>query len=296
MPSSLGHFNLYRFFLAATLSALLTQPALAQSRLIDTSVEYHRIMAEAGIARSQFIRARISKFPQSQAEKEDWYEKAIEQGDKNSLGNLARVLYCGETGIRPIDMPRAINLLTKLTELGSASAPWLIGIAYYFGDHVPQSYEESLPWLELSGRRGNPYAIRLVTEMHEKGRGTPESEAQAIWWLKLAAGHGDRKAQQRLAERLSRTATSENDFIAVYYWLLEAKKPDAITDEAILSVIELKIDPKKLAIIKEMERKATLPKHRLAEWDHESIVTGLIPCVRHMDNPVLNQMSRDPLS
>jgi hypothetical protein len=284
MPNLSRYANLKRLALTFAFGWVFSQYTLAQSLSPEIATQYHQIMGNAGIASSQFLAAVTAP---STAQKEAWYEKAVEKGKEEAIGNLAMLLYCGDE--RPKDTQRAFELLRQLSELGSAPAPWLIGIAYYFGDGVPQSYEKSLPWLELSARRANPHAVKLVTEMYGKGLGVPKSESKNTWWLEFAAAHGDKGAQLQLAERLRRKAASEDDFIAAYYWLLGAKSQGANIDETTVTLIESKIDSRKLAIIKEAD--ANFGPFRWSRWNDESVIGAYIfPCVRHLQNPVLAQM------
>jgi len=276
--------NLKRFLLTVAFGWMFSQYTLAQNLSPDIARQYHQIMGNADIASSQFLNAATAP---STAQKEAWYEKAAAKGKEEALGNLAMLLYCGDE--RPKDTQRAFELLRQLSELGSAPAPWLIGIAYYFGDGVPQSYEKSLPWLELSARRANPHAVKLVTEMYDKGLGIPKSESKNTWWLEFAAAHGHQGAQLQLAERLLRKAATEDDFIAAYYWLLGAKRQGANVDETTVALIESKIDSRKLAVIKEVDAK--FGPFRWSRWNDESVIGAYIfPCVRHLQNPALAQM------
>jgi hypothetical protein len=285
MLNSSSYANLKRFFLMFACGWVFSQHALAQSPSPDIFGNYHQIMGNAGIAGSEFLNAATTP---NIAQKEAWYEKAAKKGNREAIGNLAMLLYCGDE--RPKDTRRATELLHQLSELGSAPAPWLIGIAYYFGDSVPQSYEKSLPWLELSARRGNPHAVKLVAEMYDKGLGISKSESKNTWWLEFAAAHGHQKSQLQLAERLLRKASTEDEFIAVYYWLLGARKQGATIDETTVTLIESKIDSRKLAVIKDADAK--LGPFRWSSWDDASVIGAYIfPCMRHLQNPVLAQMS-----
>ncbi|SDY71322.1 Sel1 repeat-containing protein [Variovorax sp. YR634] len=284
MLNPFRYANLKRCLLAFAFGWMFSQYALAQSLSPDIATQYHQIMGNAGIARSQFMNAMTAP---STAQKEAWYERAVEKGKEEAIGNLAMLLYCGDE--RPKDTQRAFELLRQLSERGSAPAPWLIGIAYYFGDGVPQSYEKSLPWLELSARRANPHAVKLVAEMYDQGLGIPKSESKNTWWLEFAAAHGHQGAQLQLAERLFRKAATENDFIAAYYWFLGAKSQGANVDAATVALIESKIDSRKLSVIKEADAK--FGPFRWSRWDDESVIGAYtFPCVRHLQNPVLAQM------
>ncbi|SEK11172.1 MULTISPECIES: tetratricopeptide repeat protein [unclassified Variovorax] len=284
MLNSSRYANLKRFLLVVACGWVFSQQALSQSLSPKGVEDYHQIMGNAGIASSQFLNGASSPNVEQRVA---WYEKAAEKGNEEAIGNLAMFLYCGDE--RPKDTQRAFELLRQLSELGSAPAPWLIGITYYFGDNVPQSYEKSLPWLELSARRGNPHAVKLVAEMYDKGLGVPRSQSKNMWWLEFAAVHGQQRAQLKLGEQLFRKAATENDFIAAYYWLLGAKSQGANIDKTTVKLIESKVDSRKLAVIKEAD--AGSGPFRWSKWDEASVIGAYIfPCNRHLENPVLAQM------
>lgn len=256
----------------------------ANAQTAEMPRNYNQILSNAGIAKSQFLAGKLGV--PSQAER--WYQLAAEQGHGDAADALAILSYCGDE--RPLDMKRALVLLQERSELGSASAPWLIGISYFFGDSVTQDYAQSIPWLELSARRGNPYAVQLLIKIYREGLGTPKSEEKLVWWLRFATDRGDKRSLIQYAEYLANAPEGKRNLIASYFWLLSAQKVGVDIDQKLVKEIETGIDGQVAKVIR--QGIAASGKFVWSEWNYESLGGGYIfPCMRHLENPVLKGLS-----
>lgn len=283
--------------LKGLLLLLCAHTHIGQAQITSKKINLDEILGSAGIARSQFMNGALGakeNYPNTDSflQAERWYEQAAEQGHNSALGNLAILKYCGDK--RPLDMQRAISLLREQTKVasseeGAATAPWLIGIAYFFGDAVDQNYAQSVPWLELAGRRGNPYAVELLLKIYAEGLTEKPSEKKVLWWLRFAANHGNKDAQIRLAILLTEKGNSPDQIIAGYYWYLSAQQDGAeVNQEKILAAEQL-IDPQTATAIK--NRINSEGRYKWASWDSNSEIGAYtFPCLRHEENALLTQL------
>ena len=64
-----------------------------------------------------------------------------------------------------------IDKLKIGAEIGNPEAQFALGMAYYNGDGMPQSYGEAFKWLSLAAEQGHAEAQHNLAVMYEKGQG-----------------------------------------------------------------------------------------------------------------------------
>ena len=103
-------------------------------------------------------------------------------------------LYQEGLGVNP-DAPRAIALLTKAADAGSAEAAGRLGKLYLDGDGVLQDVGAARRWLTRAAQAGDAAAQRELGLIYKDGLGTAKDPYKAYVWLDIAARNGDAQAR-----------------------------------------------------------------------------------------------------
>ncbi len=69
---------------------------------------------------------------------------------------------------------------------------------YDEGNGVARDYTEALRLYQLAAAQGHPWALFIVADCHEKGRGVRKNKAAAIRWYRRAQAAGKRVAAAAL--------------------------------------------------------------------------------------------------
>lgn len=98
-----------------------------------------------------------------------------------------RLLQASEI-VRPMEQAGTdVAFLLNLARSGKVEAQALLG--EYFLDR--REYAEALPWLRLAAGQGEVEAQRRLALMYETGQGVPRDYEQAAFWLRCATAQGD---------------------------------------------------------------------------------------------------------
>lgn len=142
-------------------------PAVAQPAASSANVDAALLArANAGDAAAQvqvgesYARAAENTHDKEQAAEEDrqaeaWYRKAADQ--KNLAGelHLAALYRDGGTGF-PRDMAQAAAWYRKAADQGDPDSQATLGVLYFMGQGVSQSYVEAYFWLDLAASVNGP--------------------------------------------------------------------------------------------------------------------------------------------
>lgn len=106
----------------------------------------------------------------------------------------------------PTSKPALTKLETAANSGNAVAEDWL-GLAYQsgFSRGTPLNYRLALKWFEKAAAQGYANAQFNLGSMYQVGEGTPQSDAEAEHWYRLAAAHGSIAARQslRVLEQLS---------------------------------------------------------------------------------------------
>ena len=98
-------------------------------------------------------------------------------------GVLAVLLVSSVAGAQTATAPTEtadIAGFRKGAEQGRASAQWLLGDAYQFGEGVPQDYAQAMAWYREAAEQGEAVGQYLLGSMYQLGQGVPKDNAQAL--------------------------------------------------------------------------------------------------------------------
>jgi len=141
-------------------SALVT--VAAQANAIDPAL---LARANAGDAVSQVLvgesYASGNGVTRDLKQAAEWYRKAAEKGDTSGEVHLAALYRDGGKGL-PRDMAYAAEWYRKAAEKGDVTAQATLGVLYSIGQGVPHSDAEAYYWLDLAAAAKGPSQERYV--------------------------------------------------------------------------------------------------------------------------------------
>lgn len=113
------------------------------------------------------------------AESAKWLRLAAAQGHVSAQYVLSNVA--------DITRREAVTWKQKAAEQGHSSARWQLGVAYLFGDGVPQDSGKGVWWLEKAAWQGNAGAIMSLGDIYYYGRGVRQDSREAAKWYLFGA-------------------------------------------------------------------------------------------------------------
>jgi hypothetical protein len=236
---------LIQFFVCATLA--IATPALAQTYEdglvafdkgdFATAATFWQPLADAGNAKAQhglgmLYEAGLGVPAQDYAKAASYYRMAAAQGEIASANNLA-LMYAAGRGV-PQDFGIAAQLWTQAAEAGNPMAQFNLGLLYFRGSGMEApNYNEAAWWFGKAAEGGSVDGQFAMGELFAQGLGVPQNFAEAERWYKLAAGGGQRAAQQRLIEIQSGTfpPTTGNEVPGPEGMILPAVAPETVVAE-----------------------------------------------------------------
>ena len=91
------------------------------------------------------------------------------------------------------DSPLAADLLNRAGQ-GDAEAQYELGWRHALGMELPEDEAEAVWWLRLAATNGHPLARNNLGARYLSGEGVEADPVEAYRWFHLAAEAGDRKA------------------------------------------------------------------------------------------------------
>ncbi len=128
-------------------------------------------------------------FPKDYDNAMRWLTAASDQGDLDSIVNLA-TMYLFGYGTKT-DGARARELLQKAVDAEYPAAGRFMGISYEKGIGLPKDYEEAVKWYRWGAERGDAGSAFLLGDCYENGSGVKKDLNEARrWYEKAAEGDG----------------------------------------------------------------------------------------------------------
>jgi len=236
---------LIQLVLCATLAG--ATPAFAQSYEeglvafdkgdFATAATFWQPLADAGNAKAQhglgmLYEAGLGVPAQDYAKAASYYRMAAAQGEVASANNLA-LMYAAGRGV-PQDFGLAAQLWTQAAEAGNPMAQFNLGLLFFRGSGMDApNYNEAAWWFGKAAEGGSVDGQFAMGELFAQGLGVPQNLAEAERWYKLAAGGGQRAAQQRLLEMQSGTfpPATGNDVPGPEGMMLPQIAPETVVGE-----------------------------------------------------------------
>lgn len=119
----------------------------------------------------------------------------------------------------------ALGALKARAYVGDAKAQFELGVAYQFGEGVPENDAEAVMWYRLAAVQGDAKAQNYLGRMYDNGEGVAEDNVEAVKWYRLAADQGDASAQLNLGLMYALGQGVPMDYVqASAWWNLAAAK------------------------------------------------------------------------
>jgi len=162
----------------------------------DEALTYLQKGADAGNSLSQVALGDIYRLgrgtPQDLDKAIEWYEKALDAGEK-CMNNLGHVYY------KKREMDKAFLLFKKASELSIRQGSYNLGLCYEFGYGTPIDYEAALREFTKAKKEGWHQSIAHIGYFYHEGLGVPKDEQKAFTFFQEAQDHGVLDAYAYLA-------------------------------------------------------------------------------------------------
>eukprot|EP00005_Dracoamoeba_jomungandri_P010766 CAMPEP_0174272222 /NCGR_PEP_ID=MMETSP0439-20130205/50539_1 /TAXON_ID=0 /ORGANISM="Stereomyxa ramosa, Strain Chinc5" /LENGTH=219 /DNA_ID=CAMNT_0015362675 /DNA_START=128 /DNA_END=787 /DNA_ORIENTATION=+ len=109
------------------------------------------------------------------------------------------------------DLDKAVELLTKAADLGSAKAQNRLAMFYYTGKGVKKDHSKAASLYASAAEQGLAWAQYNLGLCYKNGYGVPVDEEHARCWFLHAAKQGHTKAQQKLTQLMLVKFNSANE-------------------------------------------------------------------------------------
>ncbi|MBX3387726.1 MAG: SEL1-like repeat protein [Phycisphaeraceae bacterium] len=116
----------------------------------------------------------------------------------------------------------SIEQIRRRAESGDVESQFQLGLAYQYGDGVPQNTTEAIKWITRSAERGNAEAQSTLGWIHSRGDGVPQNTAEAIKWWTRAADQGNVEEQNLLATAYENGVVVRRDMAQAIKWYTRA--------------------------------------------------------------------------
>ncbi len=156
-----------------------------------------------------------------------WYQKAIDQNHADAMAWMSDVYVekkCGDE----VDYDKALSLIRRSIELGSAYGMNNLGYMYLKGYGVAQDYQEAVKWYRKSAEQGNSSGQCNLGYMYLNGYGVTQDYQEAVKWFRKSAEQGDSSGQYDLGYMYQYGEGVEQDYQeAVKWYRKSAEQGDA---------------------------------------------------------------------
>jgi TPR repeat protein len=172
--------------------ALAYQDGLGVKQDECAAIEWYQKAAAAGSAPAMSAIGVMFEVRQEYAMAFEWYSRAARNRDAHAIYRLAIMYQEGLNVTR--DRGKAVRLLEDAAWLDSSDAQHYLGLLYFQGERVPQSYVTSYAWLTIAAAKGARYArTRELIEKHLSPQQLAEARKLSSEWAdKLATDKIDK--------------------------------------------------------------------------------------------------------
>lgn len=147
-----------------------------------------------------------------------WADKAFQSGNENAAELIEFIK--GET----LEQIEEINRLKRSANEGDVDAQFTLGDLYFWGNDIPQNYEEAFSWMKMAAENGVPEAQHNLSNYYYQGVGTEIDEAASFYWIKEAASHEFAPSFFILAVKYFNGSGTNRDLQAALLWAEKAKE------------------------------------------------------------------------
>jgi TPR repeat protein len=158
------------------------------------------------------------------------------------------------------DFATAERLFRPLAEHGNAIAQYNLGVMYYKGEGVHQSYPDAVFWYRHAAWQGDASAQLELGVMCYKGQGTLQNYAEALTWFRKAADQGSAQAQINLGAIYANGQGVPQDYIHAHMWLSLAAAKSETRAVELRDIVAAKMTAAQIAEAQKLAREWKLTK------------------------------------
>lgn len=111
------------------------------------------------------------------------------------------VFFTGEDEGQAVNNQSCIDWLLEQAHQGSDEGQFLLGRAYYNGEHVKKDDKEAVQWWRKAAEQGNSMAQYRLGEAYYNGSGIEKDDQETIKWWRMAAEQGHESARIFLEDK-----------------------------------------------------------------------------------------------
>ena len=146
------------------------------------------------------------------------------KGDVVAQNKLGMCYYNGD-GVEQ-SYEEAVKWFEKAAEQRHAVARLYLGMCYYYGKGVEQSYKEAAKWIEMAANQGDAKAQYNLGRLYFVGQGVEQSYEKAAKWIGMAANQGDAQAQYNLGTLYYEGQGVEQSYEKAVEWFEKAAEKE----------------------------------------------------------------------
>ena len=154
----------------------------------------------------------------------------------------------------PKNEARAAHWFRKAAEGGHAAAQFELGMLYARGIGVPENQTEATRWLRGAAEQGHAKAAWEMSRRYAEGRGVPKSDTDQTAWVQRAADLGNLRAMFVLGAKHRDGAGVPRDAARAHMWFNVARALGSADARPLLSQLEAKLAPKRIAEAQRLAR------------------------------------------
>lgn len=283
-----------------TLYAGLEEGILAyQSQKYTAAMEEFSYLADEGNASALYYMGKIyddgKGVVQDKQRAFSYYQKAAALGHADALYQLGMAYLTGENGLTQ-DTPLALTYFKKAAYAGSPDALYqLAEISTLNLEGRPADLNKAFGFYLMAAQRGQAKAQYKLGLMFLTGRGIPQNDNTAIYWLTNSARQGYVLAQKQLADLFVQSGQRFYSLLDAYSWysIIAAYNTDEVgkeSQEARDKVLS-KIGKKYLKELRERQKKIQSwhpqkPEDLFTDKERLAFTTPVIP---DFNDPITEQ-------
>jgi TPR repeat protein len=125
----------------------------------------------------------------------------------------------GMDALKRHDFEAALHEWQPLAARGHADAQYQIGNLHEYGRGVPQSDGEAVKKYTSAANQGHAAAQYRLGILYDNGWGVAQNDFEAVQWYRMAAESGHDYAQFDLALMYAHGTGTQQDYVQAYMWM-----------------------------------------------------------------------------
>lgn len=164
----------------------------------------------------------ISKYVKTSDSEPNYVLNRNHSNEDSSELNDRGLAYFYGNGV-PQDYTQAVKLFRKAAYQGHVNAQYNLGYAYYYGQGVQQDYNEAVKWFRKAAVQGDSCAQISLGHVYFSGTAVQQDYTEAVKWYRKAAAQDDAGAQAQLGHAYYYGHGVQQDYNEAVKWYRKAE-------------------------------------------------------------------------